>query len=96
MLSIAASPDLNTQQVFNSSELPSDVEIFFNYTFKMMVQKYSYGYLTKCHSNESMHYDYFLQYYSDVCPKEHYYCLDKPNDNTIHICGKADKCDKRK
>ncbi|XP_060582449.1 uncharacterized protein LOC132738859 isoform X2 [Ruditapes philippinarum] len=98
LLTIAVSSDLNTQQVFSSSELPLDVEIFSNYTFERMVQpeECSYSNLTKCHINEGLHNDYHLQCYKDVCRRKHYYCLDKPNDNTVHICGKADKCDKRK
>ncbi|XP_060602534.1 uncharacterized protein LOC132755658 [Ruditapes philippinarum] len=96
-LTTAVSPDLNTQQVFSSSELPSDVEIFSNYTFERMVQPEdcSYSNLTKCHTDEDLHNDYHLRCYIDVCPRKHYYCLDKPNDNNVHICGKADKCHKR-
>ena len=95
--SLATSFDINTQQIINSADLSAGVNIFSQTKFKLLEppDRCLHRNLTRCHINGEKYFNYYDYCYSDDCSWKDYYCLNKQNDNTVHICGKSDKCQKR-
>ncbi|XP_053403111.1 uncharacterized protein LOC123538500 [Mercenaria mercenaria] len=97
LASVDGLKNVEQQQVFTRSELPTHYILHHKLTFKVLQQPLicSYSNLTTCHSDPHLHETYYEQCYSDTCPKEKYFCLNNPNGNTIHLCGQADTWKKR-